>query len=114
MSPYVVKPLIGPYKPRFTPLTTPEKAGIKRKRGSHQGLSTPQKSQQVKVMIRDFLDAKAIDPTMRLLFRKICKGLDDQAIALTTNGSSPQRLATSEPTIACGPSRSADNAFPIS
>ena len=85
MSPYVVKPLIGPCKPQSTPPTTPEKAGIKRKRDSYQGLSTPQKSQQVKVMIRDFLDAKAIDPTMRLLFRKICKGLDEQAMALTTN-----------------------------
>jgi hypothetical protein len=43
-------------------------------------------------MIRDFLDEKQIDPTVRLLFRKICKGLDEQNVQISLNAARIQKL----------------------
>jgi hypothetical protein len=85
MSPYVMKPVFGPFRLPSTPPTTPTKAGIKRKDDHDHEISTPRGSHQVRAAIRDFLDDKAIDPTMRLLFRKICKGLDEQQVKISLN-----------------------------
>jgi hypothetical protein len=68
-----------------TPPTTPQKVGMKRKEREYQGLSTPRGSHQVRGMIRNFLDDQKIDPVMRQLFRKICKGLDEQNIQISIN-----------------------------
>jgi hypothetical protein len=38
-------------------------------------------------MVRNFLDSKQIDPTARLLFRKICKGLDEQNVQISLNAT---------------------------
>ncbi|KAK7218192.1 hypothetical protein V2G26_006195 [Clonostachys chloroleuca] len=42
-------------------------------------------SHQVRKIIRDFIDDKVIDPPMRLLFRKIYKGLDEQQVKISLN-----------------------------
>ena len=74
----VARPLLNSFVARlFLVPLTPEKIGMKRKEHPDQGLSTPRASHQVRTMVRNFLDSKQIDPTVRLLFRKICKGLDE-------------------------------------
>jgi 4-hydroxybenzoate polyprenyltransferase len=85
MSPYVMKPVFGPFRPPSTPPSTPPKAGIKRKDHHKPDISTPKGSHQVRKIIRDFIDDKVIDPPMRLLFRKICKGLDEQQVKISLN-----------------------------
>jgi hypothetical protein len=87
------KPLLNPFvaRPFLVPLT-PEKIGMKRKGALDQGLSTPRASHQVREMVRNFLDNKQIDPTARLLFRKICKGLDEQNVQISINATKIQKL----------------------
>uniref|UniRef100_A0A8H7MYJ1 DDE-1 domain-containing protein n=1 Tax=Bionectria ochroleuca TaxID=29856 RepID=A0A8H7MYJ1_BIOOC len=85
MSPYVMKPVFGPFRPPSTPPSTPPRAGMKRKDHHEPDISTPKGSHQVRKIIRDFIDDKVIDPPMRLLFRKICKGLDEQQVKISLN-----------------------------
>lgn len=86
----ISKPLLNPLVAQ--PLTwqlaqplTPERASTKRKRENNQDLSTPRGSHQVRRMVSGLLDQRQIDPTTRLLFRKICKGLDDQNTQISLN-----------------------------
>jgi hypothetical protein len=81
LNPYVAQPLA--WQP--TQPLTPEKASMKRQREDNQALSTPRGSHHVRKMVRGLLDQKQIDPTTRLLFRKICKGLDDQNTQISLN-----------------------------
>uniref|UniRef100_A0A8H7K8J1 DDE-1 domain-containing protein n=1 Tax=Bionectria ochroleuca TaxID=29856 RepID=A0A8H7K8J1_BIOOC len=84
MSPYVLQPLIGPFRAPSPP-STPPRAGMKRKDDHGHYILTPKGSHQVRKIIRDFIDDKQIDPPMRLLFRKICKGLDEQQVKISIN-----------------------------
>jgi ATP phosphoribosyltransferase len=91
MNPYVLAPQYT-FKTRpSTPPATPA-AGLKRK---ETVMTTPKGSQQLRGLIRGFIDEKEVDPTIRLLFRKICKGLDEQQIQLSISNTENTQLKES-------------------
>jgi hypothetical protein len=81
----MIRPLLGPFRLPSTPPSTPERSGMKRKGDEEQHIVTPRGSHHVRTAIRDFFGDKVIDPTMRLLFRKICKRLDEQQVKISLN-----------------------------
>jgi hypothetical protein len=96
----VAVPLLNPYvlSPRYTFQTRPSTppatpaVGLKRKEAV---MTTPKGSHQLRGLIRDFICEKEVDPTIRLLFRKICKGLDEQQIQLSISNTENTRLKES-------------------
>ncbi|CAG9953199.1 unnamed protein product [Clonostachys rosea f. rosea IK726] len=91
LNPYVVSPQYTFQTRPSTPPTTPV-AGLKRKEIE---MTTPKGSQQLRGLIRDFICEKEVDPTIRLLFRKICKGLDEQQIQLSISTTENTQLKES-------------------
>uniref|UniRef100_A0A8H7K3R7 HTH CENPB-type domain-containing protein n=1 Tax=Bionectria ochroleuca TaxID=29856 RepID=A0A8H7K3R7_BIOOC len=91
MSPYVLAPRYTFQTRPSTPPATPA-VGLKRKEAV---MTTPTGSQQLRGLIRDFVDEKEVDPTIRLLFRKICKGLDEQQIQLSISNTENTQLKES-------------------
>jgi ATP phosphoribosyltransferase len=55
-------------------------------------ITTPRGSHQLRGLIRDFICEKEVDPTIRLLFRKICKSLDEQQIQLSISNTENTHL----------------------
>ena len=80
----IAKPLMNPMiiiNP-VSPDTSTQVAGQKRKEiqahGQEKGLSSPQRSSHVRDLVQGIANASSSDATMRLIFRKVGKGLDQK------------------------------------
>ena len=64
------------------PTPAPITSQITRETVDHGILQTPQRSSQVRDLIRNTTANGLIDPTIRLLFRKVGRGLDQQNVKI--------------------------------